>query len=311
MFMPVIFADNVGIWKINEPEEPIFQIQDVSVCGMVFSEDDQLFAVGEESYQLTIWDVATLTLVSKLSAVPTAPFEYPSFIEFGADNATLLTAGLEGPVLVWDLKTTEIAFSFDHHYLIRTFRQAVCYDRRRNRLAMCMDRSKVVFRGVQAADDLQLEINTRLESIQALALNSDCSWVAASSSDGIAYIWDTLNGNEVFAATDTEGLLHIYFTPDSSHLFALRENRVDVPVWDISNKTLLRVLHVATALNSISMCPFDGGLVALCFADLSTVVLMDPRTGRECYQISTCTTKKGKNNFPHAAEFSHSAVVLL
>ena len=86
--------------------------QDGRVNGLSFSPDGQTLASGSFDRTVRLWDVATGTLKSELTAGPT---DGVSSLSFSPDGETLASASSDGTVRLWDIENGTLEVKLPVH----------------------------------------------------------------------------------------------------------------------------------------------------------------------------------------------------
>jgi WD40 repeat protein len=102
--------------------------------------------------------------------------------------------------------------------------------------------------------------------------------IATASTDGVARIWDTNNGKELFASQQLSGSIRrVTFSPDDRRLLTESDNG-SVQILDIETR---RTKTLASYKNPIRDAVFNGDATRVIIASGNTVEILDSESGRQ------------------------------
>jgi WD40 repeat protein len=204
------------------PGEPIGGILP-GLSTVAFSPDGHKLVTGGTDGFAKIWEVETGRELSSIQAHPHGNAIIS--LAVSPDNRYLVTgternSEVGGGALakVWDLDTGSELLTFEGHFHSgeRVWSLAISPDSKRVATAGGMIKIWELDTGVEI-----FEMSGHISTISGLAFTSDGRYLASTSPDKTARLWDTHSGEFVKAFSSPGGpLLHTEFTPDDKYLLA-------------------------------------------------------------------------------------------
>ena len=248
-------TDQRNVWLL--PVEDILSIKDGTV-------GDEIIDAGGLTYDLTFSDnsewVAAAASRDAKAVLYNLETKISTVIEHGAglnaldfspDNTQLATAGKDGILRFWDLKSaTEIGIIENSAPL-----QAVAYHPEGLQIALAMENEIIIW---DIESKREIATLAQLGDIHNIAYSSDGVWLATGSSEGTIYLWNVQN-NYALSPKDLRMNGEPYgleFSPDSSLLAGGSTNKFAY-LWDVALGQEISRLPHSDIVRSVSFSP-DG-----------------------------------------------------
>jgi WD40 repeat protein/serine/threonine protein kinase len=257
---------------------PILTGSAIPVLHVELSPDQKLLAAGRADGAVLLMDFpsARQRLAARVHSRTRS-------VAFSADG-TLLSAGEEGHIHRWDVRSLKVAQTFGPgHFGLR----AMAVARSRPLAAIAHNDSVGRIWDYQTGKEVHA-LRGHKYGLIAIAISPDDRLVASSDRSGAVRIWDLASGRLVDLLPGAgQPAWSIAFTPDSKALLAAESNDVEGAVrrWELTIPTYRRLLHTHTGLcRAFSFRPGDSALAALYGHE--DLVLLDPGTGHARQTIS-------------------------
>lgn len=241
-------------WKAHE----------ATVSRVAFSPDGKILAscsLGTKD-NLAFWDPLTATKIKDLTGAHSKIYS----ISFNQSGTCLASAGNDGILIVWDVKTGKLKSQFQ----IRSDRiSSIAYRPGfENQLAACMARDVYIINS-DTGDILESwQTNSQATSLN---FSPDGRYIAATEDTGSVYVWDVqTRQRKVRWEAAGENLSAIRFIPDGDHfLVAAGDESGGLHIWNL--KTEIKVFYLkrqADKIHEIAITS-DGKTLATASQDYS------------------------------------------
>jgi WD40 repeat protein len=230
---------------ISPQKDPILEL-DSDVKNLVISPNSEWIGVSTEQGDLTIYNVK-----NRIKRIDSSS-NTSQKLAFSPDSLRLITGGLNGKVLAWDVTTGKVVKT-----LFESNSSVMSLATSSELLAIGLT-DKVMILNMNS-DEVIDEIESPGDH-QLMAFNSQGSFLALSNSSGQISIWDQENGEFTLDQTLSRGpVFSMTFNPQGEHLLIGEGNMVYL-IDILTGKEITRIPHKIPA-NSLSFSP-DGNLFA-------------------------------------------------
>jgi WD40 repeat protein len=176
-----------------------------------------------------------------------------------ADGNWLVSAGKDGVVNVWDLRSQRLAHSLDLQQpcgsppIVQANGSMVLAAGQRDAMAwdLATGARRFVLRGHTA-------------NIFSMVLSADGARVATASADASVRLWDTATGQALALIPTSDELRTVEFSPDGEDV--VLATRATVEIWRAENDALATSVGGFSRITEVAIAP-DGDHVSVCNAD--------------------------------------------
>jgi WD40 repeat protein len=275
------------VWDVGTTEVVARFRHHPGALDVAWSPDDKRLATGGSEGTARVWDVAGGTEVAVCRGHIT--FSVQS-VAFSADGKRIVTASRGDQIArVWDAGSgAEVLTLKGHSHSVRK----VAWSRDGTRIATAgelVDDNTVRIWDAQTGREVKI-LRGHTGPVTGVAFRPDGRRVVSSSFDGTVRVWDTADGTDL--TSHTAPIQAVALGPDGRTLAAAQGK--SVVLWDLAAWKPGEPLPPVRSLNrhadrigALAYSP-DSKLLASASTD-GTVVLWDPKSGRELRTIKACS----------------------
>jgi WD40 repeat protein len=256
------------------------------VTAIAFSRSDRFLAVGFTDGHMEIWDLNA----DKFRFSVKGHSEMVLSISFNPDDWSFASAGHDGAVRIWNLRTGEeqaAMFDFSEHSVVAISNSglnSVAYSPDGSQLFAGSGRDHIKIWNVRNCQGVEM-MRAPGRRLQGIAFSPNGDYVVTGSLDGAAILWDLASGNLVHVFTGHQNsILSVAFSPDGKKIATASEDKT-ARIWEAQSGRELAVLtgH-KSAINSIRFSP-DGAKLATGSTD-GTARIWDSQSGKQLLALS-------------------------
>ena len=265
LFVSPLFSQAIPVTagRIVKIAEPV-----KTIC---WNHDDSLFALGEAD-AIIVRDARSLGVLHRLSFPQGMNLRFSRERGSGRESYSDMVLGVSSEnVAIWSLpqEATNVRTDFSYLLSFGDGQVVVCatFSRDSDLIAVAFsDGSVRLYWRLRATQKLSapMKLEGRARNVHSLAFSPDspASLVAAASSDGLIYIWDTmsyalLNKIDTFRGMRTP----VVFSADSKSVYGCKEENV-VSLMSLDG-TVLRQVRARSTVSQFTVTPDDKTLIVL------------------------------------------------
>ena len=212
-------------------------------------------------------------------------------IIFSPTQQQFATAGEDGTIRIWSLKTRSIdkvlwwrgsqTSDFTVQNSASTPIISIAFSPDGKQLAAIAKNSAQVQVWSVESGAVQLQLNNSGQATK-LVFSSVGKWIAAASTDNTVRVWNATNGQLQMTLSHSATIQSLGLSPDGQQLLTASGNTVQL--WQVSTGRSLNKLHQSSLVNSASFSP-NGQLIATVGED-GSVRLLRVNTGQVLYTFA-------------------------
>ncbi|MGB8700313.1 MAG: hypothetical protein WCD18_12930 [Thermosynechococcaceae cyanobacterium] len=277
-----------------------------NITALDISSDDQVLISGSKDMTVKVWAFPTGQLLHTFADL------YEPIVSVGiSDNRqTVITSGLSGKILTWNLKTAELIPTrfANTNWTGEGMIRAAATDRQGQLVASSGWGGSILVQNLQSGKTVTIP-STAMAPEQALAVLPNAQTIISSDSDGKFQIWDATTGKRLrtFPARS-----YGEFTEPISTLTMSRNGRWiasggwygSISLWDVTSGTLIRTFpKQSKAISAIALSDRADRIATV--SNDSIVKLWNTQSG------SLISVLKAHKNTITALKFSHTGQFLV
>jgi WD40 repeat protein len=278
----------IRLWDVREPtrlsssqaqsndatsgqEVHVFGIRETCVNNIAFSPDGSLLACSE-----AIWDVETKQIVHAFEQ------SHCAAVAFSPDGSTLAVANSDGPIMLWDIASRQVARTLDgpdgnlsHSIEFSPDGARLAAHREPDAMVKLWDVREPQSNDVESGELLRTFPQITERYIHDVAFSPDSQLLASAGTEGTTLVWDVATG-QVLHTLQGNSCWDVTFSPDGS-LISTSGCDLTVMLWDVREPTrlsssqaqsndvasgrLVRTLEHGGEVMAVAFSP-DGALLA-------------------------------------------------
>jgi WD40 repeat protein len=213
---------------------------DDDVCGLAFSPDSKTLAAGDELAQVLLWNVTTgallgLPLRGHQIIIPGTLYNFVMDLSFSPDGSKLVSSGLDGHAILWDLKLLAPIQAFPG---VGALEQQAAFSPDGRYLAIAGSLQDITIWDVASLSVVRT-LNSNGVYVRAVAFYPHhTGMLAALDTNGAITTWDATKGATVGqplasgALADSIFSPHLVFNAAGDELVASHD--LTITLWDVS-----------------------------------------------------------------------------